>query len=148
MQNNIQSLIKKYPVLLGKLRGGRIEIPDDANGWYDILDCFLAAVQADCEWLYQKDTANYPSFLIIKEKFASLNVQGTQFHVDHESNEQMYYRICGQVSLLEKISSRVCMLSGRPGVLAIHHGNYVTVDLTNPEFAAKYKRVDPSPFRD
>lgn len=65
------ALVKKYPRLLKGLRQGRVECGD---GWYDIVERTLARLD-------NVKTKVDPGFVIIKEKFFELRIQG-RFHDD------------------------------------------------------------------
>lgn len=141
MHKNIQDLIQKYPIILGKLRGNQIE--GEIDGWYDILDCLCESITDDMRYTIDGDPAQYPYFLIVKEKFAILECQGIMIPIkDEKLREIVYNRIAAQVRLVNHLSSRICQRTGRPGVFCQNKsGLFATLDLTNPEFTKEFEPV-------
>lgn len=96
-EGNTKYLIEKYPHLWGKLRMGF----ECGDGWFTLVETVSRVVG---------DRACYEDFVIVKEKFGGLRIQGV-----HGKTIQDVSYVYGVISMAEAMSFHVCEICGLPG---------------------------------
>lgn len=91
-KEHVEALKAKYPELLQGLRSGE---PECGDGWYALIDAALQALAVSGSTPYPND------FVIIKEKFGQLRMQG--FHDPK-----------GVLNAYEQQSDEICYDCGKP----------------------------------
>lgn len=112
-EENTKYLIEKYPQLWGKIRFGQFECGD---GWVDLIESVSIVLG---------DKARYDDFVIVKEKFGGLVIQGLLPVEEDEGGRIEWGWLRGVLSVAEVLSYRICEACGHPGKR--RRGGYIRV---------------------
>lgn len=98
------ALLAAHPTLFRQLRAFGFECSD---GWFDLLSKLFADIEAQLQ-LAGVAPADYPAFLIVKEKFGTLRVQGGDCSD----------AVSALIDAAGVASQTICEVCGAAGVLA------------------------------